>query len=489
MDGPRRELNKREKRASARALLTKEKGLEQAATAAAIATAEAAGRGRLLRVLGFAFGVAVTIGGVIGMGILRTPGEVAAQLPGTWLFITVWIVGGLYALLGAISVAELGTMLPRSGGFYVFVRRALGPFAGFVVGWSDWLSTCGTTAAVALVMGEYTTALIPRLAGRSVGIALAVTIGFALLQWRGVRWGSGAQQLTSLLKALAFVALIAACFILGGNGSAINETALPLKTGWAFVGALVLAMQGVIYTYDGWYNMIYFSGEVRRPERDIPRSMIGSMLLVMGLYLLINLALVYVLPLSGIAGQELAVGAAAQALFGVYAGTIISILATVSMLSTINANNMITPRILFAMSRDGLFSERALKVNRGGTPTVTLFISTTMTVLFILSGTFRKVIALLAFFFVVNYTMTFVSVFVLRRREPHAARPFRAWGYPWTTLLVLTGSLAFLLGALASDTRNSLYALLLLAASYPAFLILRWTTNAKKTEERENGEG
>jgi APA family basic amino acid/polyamine antiporter len=443
-------------------------------------------RGRLLRVLGVGFGVAVTIGGVIGMGILRTPGVVAAQLPRPWLFIGVWIAGGLYALLGTISVAELGTMLPRSGGFYIFVRRALGPYAGFIVGWSDWLSTCGTTAVVAIVMGEYTSALFPRLAGRSVSIALFVTIGFAILQWRGVRWGSGAQQLTSLLKALAFIALIIACFILGGGASAPVETVVPVATGLAFIQALILAMQGVIYTYDGWYNAIYFSEEVRHPERNIPRSMIGSMLLVTGLYLLINLALLYVLPLSSIAGEDLAIGVAAQVIFGVYGGMVISVLATVSMLSTINANNMITSRILFAMGRDGLFSERAVKVNRGGTPTVTLSVSTIVTVLFILSGTFEKVLALLAFFFVINYSMTFISVFVLRRREPDLPRPFRAWGYPWTTLLALIGSLAFLVGAIKSDTRNSVYALLLLAASYPAFLLLSWTKARIKTERGED---
>lgn len=430
-------------------------------------------RGRLLRVLGVGFGVAVTIGGVIGMGILRTPGEVAAQLPERWLFIGVWMVGGIYALLGTISVAELGTMLPRSGGLYTFARHALGPYVGFVVGWSDWLATCGTTAGAAMVMGEYTSALIPRLAGSNKSIALAVVVVFGLLQWRGVRWGSSTQQLVSLLKALAFIALICACFLLGGGSPEATVTAAPLPSGMALMGALVLAMQGVIYTYDGWYNMIYFCEEVRRPERDIPRSMIGSVLLVVVLYLLINLALVYVLPLSQIAGEKLAVGAAAQVIFGSQGATLISVLATVSMLSIINANNLIAPRILFAMSRDGLFSERAVRVNRGGTPTITLFISSTATALFILSGTFNQVLAVLAFLMVVNYASSFVSVFVLRRREPERPRPFRAWGYPWTTLLVLVSSLAFLAGAIASDTGNSIYALLLLAASYPAFLLLK----------------
>src|SRR5918911_4332867 len=170
-------------------------------------------RGRLLRVLGISFGLAVTIGGVIGMGILRTPGEAAAYLPHAGLFMGVWIVGGIYALLGTINVAELGAMLPRDGGFYVYARRALGPYAGFVVGWSDWLSTCGTTAAVSILIADYAGALFPALAGRSALVALFITVAVAVLPWRGIRWGSRFQNTTSLFKALAFVALVAACFI------------------------------------------------------------------------------------------------------------------------------------------------------------------------------------------------------------------------------------------------------------------------------------
>ena len=438
-------------------------------------------RGRLLRVLGVGFGLAVTIGGVIGMGILRTPGEVAAELPRTWLFIGVWLVGGLYALLGTISVAELATMMPRSGGFYIFARHTFGPYAGFVIGWSDWLSTCGTTAAIALVIGEYTTALFPALEGRDVHVAVFATVAFALLQWRGVLWGGRTQEITSSLKALAFLALIAACFILGKGNAVTNNVAQSASTNilvsFALFSGIIKALQGVIYTYDGWYNLIYFGEEVREPERNIARSMIGSVVLVIAIYVLVNLALLYVLPLYGIAGQKLAVGAAANAIFGDYGGKIIAALATISMLSTVNANNLIAPRILFAMSRDGLFSEKAVRVNRGGTPTVTLFVSTLLAVLFILfSQKLEKVFAVLAFFFVINYGITFLSVFVLRRREPERPRPFRAWGYPFTTGLVLLGSIAFLVGAFMDDSQDGIYVLILLAASYPAFLLLKWVS-------------
>lgn len=434
-------------------------------------------RGGLLRVLGVVFGMAVTIGITIGSGILGTPGKVAERLPNVWLFMGVWVVGGVYAFFGTVSVAELGAMIPRSGGFYVYVRRALGEYTGFVVGWSDWLSTCGTALAVALVLGEYTGKLVPALAGRSVQVASAVVVAFALLQWRGVRWGSRSQELTSLLKTLAFAALIIACFALGGGRTSELPAGPPdmlVPTGLSFVAAVVLALQGVIYTYDGWYSAIYFGEEVRDSERNLPRAMIGSVLVVIAIYILFNLALVYVLPIERLAGQELAAGAAAEVIFGPRGWTIIGWVAVVSLLASVNGNTLAAPRIIYAMSRDRLFWQEAARVNRGGTPTVSLAVSTFVAVaMIVFSGAFEKALAALAFFFVTNYAITFLSVFALRRREPLTPRPYRAWGYPVTTALALASSVAFLVGAIASDTENSLYALALLAASYPAFLLLR----------------
>lgn len=433
-------------------------------------------RRHLLRVLGVGFGLAVIIGNTIGAGILRAPGQVAARLPDVWLFLGVWVLGGLYALLGAISLAELGTSIPRSGGQYVFARRALGDYAGFIVGWSDWLSTCGTTAAVSIVIGEYLGVLFPALAGRPVTIASVVALTFAVLQWRGVLWGSRVQNLTSLLKALAFVSLVFACFAFGGGplGDEIVQEQRQIPAGLSFLGALVLALQSVIYTYDGWNGVIYFSEEVREPSRNIPRSLFGGVLSVIGIYLLVNLALIYVLPIAEISGDNLALGRAAQRIFGPHGDTIIRSVTIIAMLSGINAYHLMASRVLFSMSRDGLFSGRAVRVNRGGTPTAALFLSTVGALLFIVGGErFETVVAALAFFFVANYTISFISVFVLRVREPELERPYRAWGYPWSTGLVLLGSVAFLVGAIASDTRTSLYALALLALSYPAFILLR----------------
>jgi APA family basic amino acid/polyamine antiporter len=437
-------------------------------------------QGHLLRVLGVGFGLAVIIGNTIGAGIFRVPGTVAEQLPNPWLFLGVWVVGGLYALLGAISLAELGTMLPRSGGQYVFARYALGEYAGFIVGWSDWISSCGSAAAVSLVVGGFAGVLFPRLNGATAIPATAATVAifFAFLQWRGIVWGSNTQNVTSLLKALAFMALIVAAFLLGGEGSLTTNGARNAPLGFALIVGVVLSLQSVIYTYDGWAGVIYFSEEVANPGRDIPRAMIGGVLSIIAIYLLVNLALLYVLPISKIAGQDFPAGAAAQVIFGRNGDTVFRSLTILSMFSAINACHLMATRVLFAMSRDGLFTRRAAMVNKGGTPAVSLFLSTAVAVLFIAFGqTFEGVINVLAFFFVANYALSFISVFVLRMREPAKDRPYRAWGYPWTTALALIGSVLFLAGAIWSDitgqTRYSVYAIMLLFVSYPVYLVIK----------------
>jgi APA family basic amino acid/polyamine antiporter len=438
-------------------------------------------KGRLLCILGLGFGVAVTVGGTIAMGILRTPGDVAAQLPDARLYLAVWGLGSLYALLGAISVAELGAMRPRSGGPYVLVRHALGPYPGFVVGWSDWLNWSGSCAAEAMVIGEYTGDLVPQLRGAKTPIALAVLLALALLQWRGVRWGSRTQEWTSAVKAFAFLALVVGCFVLGTPASSA-PAAPPVPTGWGLAAALVLAMQLVMFTYGGWEIPSYFGEEVQNPGYTIPRSMIGSVLAVSGIYLLVNVALLYVLPISEMANNDLAAGAAAEKVVGPQGAAVVRGLALISLLAGLNAAILLTPRILFALSRDGLFLAEAATANPGGTPAVALLLSVAASAVFLLTGTFEAVLAVLAFLTVTNYGMLFVSVFVSRGREPGAERPYRAWGYPWTTGAALLGSVVFLAGAVIADTINSIHALLLLAASCPLYLLIARVKKALPSE-------
>ncbi|MEO8073879.1 MAG: APC family permease [Acidobacteriota bacterium] len=440
-------------------------------------------RGKLLKILGVTFGIAVTIGGMIGLGILRTPGSVAAQLGSFWLILAIWVLGGLYAILGTISVAELSTSLPTAGGWYVYARRAFGDYGGFVVGWSDWLSACATIAFVAITIGEYLPKLFPALSDSIKVIAFIALFVFGLLNWLGLRVGSQIQEVTSFAKAFAFLILIAACFIYGGQPPANAEQATltaPVGMTATFL-TVMLALQAVIYTYDGWYGAIYFAEEDRDPARNLPRAMLFGVASVMAIYLLVNLAFLYILPLAQFTASDLPAGDAAEVVFGASGSQIISLLALVSLSSIININLMYCPRILFSMSRDNLFWSKAATVNKGGTPVWALLLTVVVGIILAASGTFEILLSITAFLFVLNYTSGFLAVFILRRKEPDLPRPFKAWGYPWTTLIVLIGSIIFLVGQIISDTRNSLYAVGLIIASYPVFLI---TKKLKKSESR-----
>ncbi len=438
--------------------------------------AQTSQKGKLLRIFGVGFGIAGAIGGTIGAGILRTPGLVAAQLGDANLIIAAWIFGGLYALLGAISVAELGASLPRAGGWYVYARRAFGEYAGFTVGWMDWLGNCASLAWVAITIGEYAGVLAPALSGKAKIIAITAILFFSLLHLLGARAGGNSQKLLSLTKAVAFIALVAACFIFGGQSGDQSSTQtvsnLPSTVAAMFI-AIVLSLQAIIATYDGWHGAIYFAEEFSNPARDVPRSLFGSVLAIIFIYVLVNLALLYTLPLDQMAASELPLADAAQAIFGAYSGKLITALALVSLLGLINAVTMGGPRILFGLSRDGLFSLKGAQVSRGGTPFVALFLTTLLAILLVATGTFERLLGMTAFLYVAIYTTGFASLFVLRKREPELPRPYRAWGYPWTTLIVLIGSLVFLVGALVSDTANSIYAVLLIAISYPVHLLVK----------------
>jgi len=456
-------------------------------------------RGRLLKVLGMWFGISAAVGNTIAAGIVRAPGDIAQWLPNIYLFFGVWVVGGLYALSGASSMAELGAAIPRSGGQYNFSRRALGDYAGFVVGWSDWLSTCGTAAAVAIVIGEYSGELLPALAGHVKLIAVLIILGFFILQWRGIKWGGGTQLVTAAMKTSAFVILVAACFLWGGHARAGASASIaatpPLPSGWPLALAILFGLQAVFYTIDGWDGIIYFGEEVRNPGRDIPRAIFGSVATIMGIYLLINAAVLYVLPMSQIAGNTFVLGTAAERIFGPYGDTIIRSIMVISLLSCLNANQLFCSRTLYAMSCDGLFFRTFTRVNNGGTPTLSLLLSTIVGVLFVL-GSFEIVIAMLSFFFVANYTLSYSSLFALRKKEPQMERPYRAWGYPWTTGIALFASALFLIASIVPDLKDALtkgkvwppspamLALLILLLSYPVFRLLKWITDAGEHRER-----
>jgi APA family basic amino acid/polyamine antiporter len=427
----------------------------------------------LLRVLGTAFGIAMAIGASIGGGILRTPGLVAAKLPNETLFLAAWALGGVNALLGANIFAELGAMIPRSGGLYVFARRAFGDSLAFFLGYADWLTYSVSTAALLLLIGEYSAALIPAFQGRAIAVAVGVFAVLVALQWRGVRWGARAQEITSVLKTLALIGLVIAVFLLSKGPMPDVATSLGVPQGLALIGAAGVAMQGVIFTYDSYYNVVYCGEEIREPGLEIPRSIFRGIWLIIAIYLLVNIAFVAVVPMNRMANDPFVGGTVAGWVFGARGDAIIRTLMIVSVLGTTNALIIATSRVLHAMSRDGLFLRIGSHVNVGGTPTVALAITAVVVLLFLLSGSFVAVLGLASILIVTRYVVTFSALFVLRRREPDAERPYRAKGYPWLPGLALALALAFLIANAIADPLHSAYTLALLLVSWPAVAIAR----------------
>lgn len=434
--------------------------------------------GQLLSILGVGFGLAGAVGGSIGAGILRTPGLVAAQLGNGPLILAAWALGGFYVLLGALAVAELGAAMPRAGGWTVYARRALGDQVGFAVGWIDWVGHCAGLAWVLVTIGAYTTALIPSIPLQGSGIALLVLLLFALIQLIGLEAGRFSQELLSLVKALAFLALIGACLLFSpGQGPELTGAGGPTPPGGpaALLIAAVFALQAVITTYDGWQSPIYFAEEFSAPAREVPRSLIGGLLVVIGLYLLVNLALLKVLPIADLAASDLPLADAARALFGPLSGRVILVLALISSLGLVNTSIMCAPRILYSLSRDGLFHGAFLQVRPSGTPVNALIATTLLTFLLMLFADFNRLLGVAALLYVLLYLAGMVSMLVLRWKEPELPRPFKPPGGAWAAATVALGSLAFLVAAALNDTTNSLLALALITLSLPLnWLQRRW---------------
>jgi basic amino acid/polyamine antiporter, APA family len=429
-------------------------------------------KGHLLRILGVTFGIAVIVGGTIATGILRTPGEVAAGLRNSGLVMAVWIIGGIYAFFCTLAVTELGTMLPQAGGWYVYSRRAFGPYGGFLVGCSDWIMQSTAMAYLAVAFGEFTVELQPAFRGNVKLIAVSALVILTLLNWLGLRSGSRTQELTSLVKVLALLGFVAACFTLSPNSASsapyVTPEAIP-RTGVLL--SLVGALQAVIITYDGWYQAIYFTEEDEDPSHNLPRSSIIGVVACIAVFLLVNAALLRVLPMAQLAASKMPAADAAMAVLGSRSKQFILLISMVAAISTINALFLSTPRILFGMSRDGLLPRQVTTVNAGGTPSTALFLGAAVAIALALSGSFETLIAIASFLFVAVYLSGFCSLFVLRVREPNLPRPFKLWGYPWTNLGVLLASAAFLIASVLGDRKNALIALILIALSYPIYRI------------------
>lgn len=432
-------------------------------------------KGHLLRILGVGFGVAVIVGNTIGSGILLTPGEVATHLRNPWLIFAAWSAGGVFAFFCTQSVAELGTMLPQAGGWFVYARRAFGEYGGFLVGCCDWMVQSAAIAYLAAAFGEFAADLAPALQGHTKATAVACLIALMLLNWLGLRTGSRVQEITSLTKALALIAFVVVCFLVSPGvipSTTVASQSLLQLPPLGLVVAIVLALQPIIVSYDGWYGAIYFTEEDEDPARNLPRSSIIGVLACGTIFLLVNAALLHVLPIDKLAASRMPAADAATLIFGSRGRVVILVISLVTAISTINASLMITPRILFAMGRDGLMPRWVTSINSGGTPSGALLLCTAVSISLVLSGSFETLVAMAAILFVAVYMSGFLSLYVLRVSQPDLPRPFKMWGYPWTNLAICLGTGAFLVASIVADLKHAFFTVEVIAFTYPLYFFV-----------------
>jgi len=427
-------------------------------------------KNELKRVLGAGFGIAVLVGGTIGVGILRTPGIIAGLLDSYWLIIFAWLFVGGYVLLAAGLFAEMATMMPKAGGPYNYVKRAFGDYAGFISGWFDYLLNSIAPAYFCIVIGEYLSLLFPSLVGYETVMGLGFLVLFMLFHLNGVKSGSIAQQVTSVIKVLFFIALVIACFVI--DTDTIPAEKVERLTEGSTILAFLTVLQLIMGAYNGWWSGCFFAEEDVNPSRNIPKALFTGVLMVIAIYVLLNMAFMHVIPPSALANSPLAASDVARVVFGDSGSRLVIVIAIVSILSILNAYMMIPARIMFGLSRDGFFIRQGANVNKGGTPVVSLLVTTAFSFVLIIIGSFQQLFALAGFMSLVVTGLAFAAHIKLRRSEPYMPRPYRAWGYPVTPIIVLIATVAMFVGFAKSDQFNFLIVLGVGVISYPAFKIL-----------------
>ena len=439
-------------------------------------------RPELARDLNLSHAGAVVVGTIIGSGIFLVPSEMMQAVGSARLVYLAWMVGGLLSFFGALTYAELGAMKPQAGGEYVYVRDAYGPLAGFLYSWTWFLiakpgSIATITTGLVRILGTFPAfsffshPLVSRPLTINYG-QLAAIVATALISWLnyiGVRRAGEFQLLFTLLKVAIILGIVAVGFsYTGGTWANFATEFTGAKGGVAgFFAALVAAL----WAYDGWNDLNMVAGEIRNPQRNIPLSLIWGVATVGALYILVNAAVQYVLPASAIAGSERPASDAVALVLGHLGASLVSAGMAISMLVTLNGTIMSGARVPFAMARDGYFFHAMAEVHpRFRTPSVAIVVQCGLAVvLLLLGGSFRQFFSLTIFAEWMFYMIAASTVFVFRRREPHADRPYRVWGYPIVPALFVLVAAALLYYTFTDNLKSSVGGCLAILAGVPVF--------------------
>lgn len=425
-------------------------------------------RGHLLSILGVTFGVAVAVGNVIGSGILRAPASIAGTIPDFTLIMALWILGGLHAALGINILAELGTSVPQSGGAYLYAHRAFGDVAGLVVGWSDYLAKLAGIAAGSITFAEFLPLIWPAAAGAKLEVAIAVQLAFYGANMLGLREGRVLQEGTTLIKLLMLVAFAAAAVAVAGPHTAPAASTVHMSFGWvAIVGAYAL-IKGA---YSGYQAPVYFTEENERPSSSIPQALLIGLLTSSAVYIAVNAALLYALGTKGVAATPLPFNTVLERIGGSLPAILFAIGAMAAVTGVINAGVMSAPRVIFALARDKLLPGFFTSVNRGGSPDMATLMTALATIALAMTGSFALIFGLIALMDTVGAVLIDSSIFVLRRKEPHLHRPFRAILYPLLPALLLAVDLVLLVLFAGADTTGLIFAAGLCVVCVPFAMI------------------
>jgi len=444
-------------------------------------------RPELSRDLGVSHASAVVVGTIIGSGIFLVPAEMMQAVGSAKLVYLVWLVGGLLSFFGALTYAELGAMKPQAGGEYVYVRDAYGPLAAFLYGWTwfivakpasvatvvtGFVRILGTFPVFSFFSANLISAPISVTWGQIVAIGAAILI--SSLNYIGIKKAGEFQLVATLLKVAIILGIVVVCFSGFGNAagrgwSNFAGTFAGAKGGIAgFMAALVAAL----WAYDGWNDLNMVAGEVKQPERSIPIALIAGVAIVGGLYVLVNAGVQYVLPASAIAASPRPASDAVALVVGRMGAGIVSAGMALSMLVTLNGTIMSGARVPYAVARDGYFFRALAEVHpRFHTPSVAIVVQAALSILLLLlGGNFRQLFSLAIFAEWLFYMIAGSTVFVFRRRDPQAVRPYRMWGYPVVPALFVAVAAALLGYTFWNERPNSWYGLLLILAGIPVFL-------------------
>jgi basic amino acid/polyamine antiporter, APA family len=430
--------------------------------------AEAATDSRLPRRLGLGSALAVVMGSMIGSGIFRVPGAVAADTGTIGAMMLAWVVAGLVTLCGALALAEVAALFPRVGGIYVYLHAAYGRLTAFLFGWLILIISPALNGAVALVFGEYVGRLLSLTAPQARLTAAAAIVVVATSNYRSVRYGAAIQQLTTAAKVTAILALTVAAFVAGQGGSANwhSEAGLAPRT-W---GGFGLALVAVLWAYNGWQDVTYVGGEVREPQRTLPRAILGGTFAVMLIYLAINAAYLHVLSVGGMADSPLVAAEVAVRLVGRAGDAAIAALVCVSTFGTLNGGLLVFPRIFFAMADDGLFFRKVAAVHpRFGTPHVAIVLSAVLAVGYLSLRSFEQLIEIAVLGQLPFWALGVGAVLVLRRTLPGLPRPYRSPGYPIVPLLFIAAMLALLANSLREHPESTAWTLGAVLAGIPVY--------------------